>query len=141
LGCGEASLGQKRSRIAFRNAGNAGPYGISSFELFQRFLAPQNKNNSINQDNVNLHAGFPPNPRLSCDLSKPLGSQKACIQEVYDLRICVGWTRLSAGMAIRRAGRVRVRHFHGTKDDILPTGQHLGLAVVDAAVSSNTSLS
>jgi hypothetical protein len=64
----------------------AGPYAVSSFEMFQRFLAQQ-VNGSINQDNVNLHAGFPPNPKLPCDLTKTLSAQKACIQEVYDLRV------------------------------------------------------
>jgi hypothetical protein len=75
-----------KTGAALPDTSKPGPYTISSFELFQRFLAGE-INGAINQDNVNLHAGFPPNPRLPCDLTKALQSQKACIQEVYDLRV------------------------------------------------------
>jgi hypothetical protein len=65
--------------------GNASPYTLSSYELFQRFLAPTNKDSSINSDNINLFAGFPSNPKLPCVLANA-AAQQGCINEVYDLR-------------------------------------------------------
>jgi hypothetical protein len=65
---------------------SSAPYPISTVELFQRFLAAKNKDGSVNQDNLNLHAGFPANPKLPCDLTNP-SAQQGCIDEVYDLRV------------------------------------------------------
>ena len=74
---------------------------LTSYELFQRFLAPQLKNGKPNPENVNLFAGFPAkpvsspsypaSPPLGCDLTKdstglPKGTT-SCINEVYDLRV------------------------------------------------------
>ena len=61
------------------------PYRKSSRELFQRFLAPKNPDGSVNQDNVNLQAGFSPNSKWPCDPAEP-AAQKGCVNEVFDMR-------------------------------------------------------
>jgi hypothetical protein len=66
------------------------PTSMSSYTLFQRFLAWDTSPSSPNLDNVNRHAGFPTNPALPCDLttdSRPLKSKSSCINEVFDLRV------------------------------------------------------
>ena len=60
------------------------PYRIDSFELFQTFLS------STSPNNVNLQAGFPANPAISCQLAgvtPPARPAFPCINEVFDMRV------------------------------------------------------
>jgi hypothetical protein len=75
-----------KSGVALPDLSGSGAYAISSYELFQRFLAPKNKDATVNQENMNLFAGYPPNPKLPCDLTNT-SAQQGCINEVYDLRV------------------------------------------------------
>ena len=81
------------------------PTSMSSYDLFQQFLAPKKSDDSPNMDNVNRFAGFPANPALPCDLStdsRTLGYNTSCINEVFDLRVAYDSVRnrfIFAGLA------------------------------------------
>jgi len=96
-----------KAGVPVPNPSPSTPYRKGSLELFQRLLGPKNPDGSVNQDNVNLHAGFSPNAKWPCDLADP-SAQKGCVNEVFDMRSAFDPKRhrfVFAGM-----GRNQMRH-------------------------------
>jgi hypothetical protein len=60
---------------------------LSSKEFFGGFFAPQNKDGSVNRNNINLHGRFPPSfdPAVSC--TPTANPALPCMNEAYDTRV------------------------------------------------------
>lgn len=59
---------------------------MSATDFFAGFWTPKNGDGTVNQNNINLHLGFPKNPPTKCDATADPPATP-CINEFYDTRV------------------------------------------------------